>query len=90
MNITKDRIEEVLSSIDTHRKLWDMLAQMEKDRLSELVYVTLNEVGQDRDKTKTSLLEALRRSKEFFGNLHLSEMLDIDRVLEQIHKSTEV
>jgi len=82
---SEEQIGQILNSDEAFRKLKDLLAPLEIDRLAELISSVLQEAEADKKVPAKQLLEdALSRDKKIFGNLNLSNMMDIDGLLKQL------
>ncbi len=88
MTITEDKIKQILSSNDNSRRLLDMLAPLELDRLTQLIVNLINEAGSNHGSAKQLLIDALEDSADIFGYLNLAEMLNVDDLLKQIYTTS--
>ena len=97
MILDRDDIENILHIIPNSYGLIDMLAPQEVKRLSELIYDVLFQASENARVNahmkheewskiiKRSLLESLENSKLIFGNLNLSNMLNIDELIKNMY-----
>lgn len=87
MIVTEDKIKQILGSNDEFRRVLDMMAPLEIDRLAQLIVNIVKEAGQNSSSTKQTITDALEESKDIFGNLNLTEMLNLDDLLKQIYQT---
>ena len=86
MLITEEQIKQMLRFDETSRRLLDMLASLEIDRLAQLIASVVRDSGQNQQTVRQSITDALEESKDIFGNVNLAQKLNLDDLLKRIYQ----
>jgi len=87
MNISENKIQEILRAMNDPNHLMDKMAPLEIDRLIELIAKAVNDAGSKPGSAKQLIIDQLDESADVFGYLNLTGMLNIDELLKRINEA---